>query len=39
MYLYLCVGTASAGRSSQSHLFTAAGNHPDIFAELLPKLS
>ena len=24
---------------SRSHLFTAAGYHPDIFAELLPKLS
>jgi hypothetical protein len=24
---------------SRSHLFTAAGYRPDIFAELLPKLS
>jgi len=24
---------------SRRHLFTAAGYHPDIFAELLPKLS
>jgi hypothetical protein len=24
---------------SLTHLFTSAGYHPDIFAELLPKLS
>jgi hypothetical protein len=32
-------GLRAMVEESRSHLFTAAGYHPDIFAELLPKLS